>query len=101
MIDIVVGYLVIQMLTFLFDVLSHLLLHLKQLLYHVVLLNKLLNVASDLVYLFVDPLIDTHNVLSFGLPLDLLGDRRKPFISGALHLLNLSANLIEATVIDA
>lgn len=48
MIDIVVGYLIVQMLALLFDVLPHLLLHMKQLLDQVVLLNKLLNIDIDL-----------------------------------------------------
>lgn len=101
MIDIVVGYLVVQMLTLLFNVLPHLLFHVQKLFDNFVLLNKLFNVHSHLMYLFGDSPVDPDNVLPVGFPLDLLGNRPEPLIGGALQLLDLAADLIEAAVVDA
>lgn len=66
---IAISYLVVDVLTFLFNEPPHLFFHVHELLDHIILLGKLLNVNADFIYLFSDPSVNTHHIFSLTLPL--------------------------------
>lgn len=99
--NIAISYLIVNMLTFLFNKPPHLFLHVHQLLDHIILLSELLNVSSEIMYLFSDPPVDAHHILPLTLPLELLGDHHDALLCRALEFLELAADLVEAAVVDA
>jgi hypothetical protein len=98
--NIAISDLIVNMLTFLFDVPPHLFLHVNYLLNDILLLCELLNMISEFMQLLGDSPVYAHHVLPLALPLQLLGDHHNPLLGRALQFLELAADLVQAAVVD-
>lgn len=98
--NIAISNLIVNMLTFLFNVPPHLFLHVNYLLNDILLLRELLNMSSEFMHLLGDSPVNAHHVLPLALPLQLLGDHHNALLGRALEFLELAADLVQAAVVD-